>query len=899
MSPGTPSIRDTQRLIYAGELPSVNYTTDTDETSSDSDEEPVWDEPSPVGSVEEEGSRPQSMYLTLFEDALTRVLEYESHLFNSAEIAFFQRYNALDYGGKYILVRLCLRRSAKWIRVSKLQCCQEELGDAFLTTLQTLIVQKEPETIDLTRDDDDGDVTPSIKHTESPVKFEDVDEANNKGESRDDLSFFLHGSAHATLAELLECLMLPELKDLCKTRKIRLSRVGTKGTLQRAELIAQLLDNALPSSQPTLDSSGKRLLRQSKLPFANPEAHLRKQIMNKLKLCVRINQSIFRLVVRVNLIYFRCTQLPTGVLIPSILKYAKRRNYEQVPFIRTSYIWPSRMSFIEYERALVIEAKVDDLINPRKSRNARSLEKGKLKDNEQDPLEETPRQIAAKQVKDIVESVYPHWKALLQTKDEPRAPGLERFEEGHVLTRIVQKGAEQLYVLKDYAKSLEYTQALLSQYRWRRSRRGLWHETRALILMNHAGPKKGPGTKVSDVNALENARKAVIEGLMDSDTHLVYRPALQRRLARLEKKLKLGPTECHTNEGRLVDPKIISIPGTPAPQDKPLHLDKTRRPAQAKDEPTLVKPEQTLLFYKFTPLIKPEKGKTCSAVQDEHIKIEKTTGRTSWIGRDGEVVNVETLALQYYENQGYSGYHCEGGILFTIFGLLFWDIIFAPIPGAFETDYQSAPLDFAGDNFYMARQDLIDLRLQDLRKGHALYILDRVDSEYREKKTWCIGVRWEYPRDTLREIVQCFDGAALAILCELLCQDYAKRRSGMPDLFLWDFKKKHCKLVEVKSPNDKLQENQKVWIDVLHRAEVDIEVCCVGLPEPKATKGRVARKKRAAALPEPESEDEEIDELMYDSSPGPSRKRAADSDSDFSLSKRPRRSTRSSVVGSP
>lgn len=33
--------------------------------------------------------------------------------------------------------------------------------------------------------------------------------------------------------------------------------------------------------------------------------------------------------------------------------------------------------------------------------------------------------------------------------------------------------------------------------------------------------------------------------------------------------------------------------------------------------------------------------------------------------------------------------------------LLFWDIIFASIPGVFETPYQSAPLDLGSDAFYV------------------------------------------------------------------------------------------------------------------------------------------------------------------------------------------------------
>src|SRR5579863_6103082 len=56
---------------------------------------------------------------------------------------------------------------------------------------------------------------------------------------------------------------------------------------------------------------------------------------------------------------------------------------------------------------------------------------------------------------------------------------------GHVLTRIVQKGAEALDILKEYDRELEVLEALLNQRRWRRGRRGKWYERRALILTRY------------------------------------------------------------------------------------------------------------------------------------------------------------------------------------------------------------------------------------------------------------------------------------------------------------------------------------------------------------------------------------------------------------------------------
>lgn len=59
-------------------------------------------------------------------------------------------------------------------------------------------------------------------------------------------------------------------------------------------------------------------------------------------------------------------------------------------------------------------------------------------------------------------------------------------------------------------------------------------------------------------------------------------------------------------------------------------------------------------------------------------------------------------------------------------------------------------------------------------------------------------------------IAKCIEASALAIVCRLISEDYRTVRGGVPDLIVWDIRTKDCKFVEVKSDNDKLQENQKV-----------------------------------------------------------------------------------------
>jgi hypothetical protein len=46
---------------------------------------------------------------------------------------------------------------------------------------------------------------------------------------------------------------------------------------------------------------------------------------------------------------------------------------------------------------------------------------------------------------------------------------------------------------------------------------------------------------------------------------------------------------------------------------------------------------------------------------------------------------------------------CTGAFL-TLFGLLFWDVLFYPLPGVFTTPYQSAPHDLHNRHFLERRK---------------------------------------------------------------------------------------------------------------------------------------------------------------------------------------------------
>lgn len=97
-----------------------------------------------------------------------------------------------------------------------------------------------------------------------------------------------------------------------------------------------------------------------------------------------------------------------------------------------------------------------------------------------------------------------------------------------------------------------------------------------------------------------------------------------------------------------------------------------------------------------------------------------------------------------------------GGCVFTtLFTLLFWDIIFMPIDGAFDTHFQTCPLDLCEDTFFAARQEVIEHRLSEIKAGKAVLYLKKHDHEHRAAEPCAVGVRWDLcSKKDLIEIVR-------------------------------------------------------------------------------------------------------------------------------------------------
>jgi hypothetical protein len=169
----------------------------------------------------------------------------------------------------------------------------------------------------------------------------------------------------------------------------------------------------------------------------------------------------------------------------------------------------------------------------------------------------------------------------------------------------------------------------------------------------------------------------------------------------------------------------------------------------------------------------------------------------------------------------------ESRLLNSLFGLLFWDVIFAPLPGAFFHEFQAAPADLYADNFVSRRRTLIDRCLALLQAGGASRVIQERYAAKRDIQSpfVCWGMLSE---GLLAQALACIPAAHLSLYFTRLLADLQANRNGLPDLIQFFPAAQTYRLIEVKGPGDRLQDNQLRWLQYCARHGLPAELCHVG-----------------------------------------------------------------------
>lgn len=176
-------------------------------------------------------------------------------------------------------------------------------------------------------------------------------------------------------------------------------------------------------------------------------------------------------------------------------------------------------------------------------------------------------------------------------------------------------------------------------------------------------------------------------------------------------------------------------------------------------------------------------------------------------------------------------HYVENSLITGLFGLLCWEAIFAPLPGAFFHPFQSAPADLHSPDFHERRRDLFDACLARLDTDAWQHSIQRTWQAKQGIQT--AFVHWPLLNETLLEqALHCLPAAHLRVWFQRMLQDIRANRAGMPDLIQFWPEQQSYRMIEVKGPGDRLQDNQRRWLELCHRHGMPVAVCHVQWASP-------------------------------------------------------------------
>ncbi|WP_043309527.1 VRR-NUC domain-containing protein [Pseudomonas sp. ML96] len=189
-------------------------------------------------------------------------------------------------------------------------------------------------------------------------------------------------------------------------------------------------------------------------------------------------------------------------------------------------------------------------------------------------------------------------------------------------------------------------------------------------------------------------------------------------------------------------------------------------------------------------------------------------------------LSVEWAVQEYLHTEQAPAFYVENTLVCGLFGLLCWEAIFAPLPGAFFHPFHAGPVDLHDSDFRSRRAALFERCLARLEDGsHAEAIRATYAAKYGIVSPF---VHWAVLTPELLETaLHCLPPAHLRAWFERLLGDIRANRAGMPDLIQFWPAEQRYRMIEVKGPGDRLQDNQKCWLAFCAEHGMPVDVCYV------------------------------------------------------------------------
>lgn len=191
---------------------------------------------------------------------------------------------------------------------------------------------------------------------------------------------------------------------------------------------------------------------------------------------------------------------------------------------------------------------------------------------------------------------------------------------------------------------------------------------------------------------------------------------------------------------------------------------------------------------------------------------------------------VEMGVIDYYERHGKKATFTENHLWRSLFGLLFWDIIFDTDTLAIHHPLQRSPSDLFKPTFFEKRKERMEERLLMLENIDAttIYIHNIFFEKYgitNPLVDWYGGL---FP--LILTLLEKLSPEQISLIMLEMARNLRENVRGFPDLMMWS-DGEYC-FVEVKSPTDSLSNQQLYWQRFFEKINVQSKVLRVEWQKP-------------------------------------------------------------------
>jgi hypothetical protein len=171
-------------------------------------------------------------------------------------------------------------------------------------------------------------------------------------------------------------------------------------------------------------------------------------------------------------------------------------------------------------------------------------------------------------------------------------------------------------------------------------------------------------------------------------------------------------------------------------------------------------------------------------------------------------------------------HYVENALINSLFGLLCWEVVFLPLPGAFFHEFHAAPADLYAPEFHRRREREFAACFAQLASGEYRETIRR--NFVRKMGIQSAFVSWGWVTEELLDIaLECLPPEHLEHCFHRILRDVRTNRAGFPDLIQFWPRERRYRMIEVKGPGDRLQDNQIRWLDYCASRGMPVSVCHV------------------------------------------------------------------------